>query len=230
MQYFRRGEENSNTVVGIIFLVTLIVFISPNIFPTLLARTFEFIDEGVPCTNLRRAENRSQHQSLIGRASVNPLVLRVQPGRLPNTIDGSLIIRIIVENATIGTVPIVFDERQIIVGDDPASSGFGLIFTPPNAMQTSGVRTTQGGNIPETLVRLLGPRQRCVHRLVIPYQSIDQVLYQGNTAVQAYYRINTPGALPPGSLYPDQGLDILTNNFMISDAVQIPAITANASQ
>lgn len=220
-QFFRRGDDNSNSVVGIVLLVMLLVFVGPSILPTLASRTLDFVDEGVPCTRLRQSEDRASHQSYIGRNSTNPIALRVIPGELPPQSGGNLIIRMVIENTTIGTIPIVFDERQIIVGDDPATSGFGLIFTPANAMRTSGVRQTQGGNIPETFVRLLGPRQRCVHRIVIPSASLDPVLYNGNSTVQMYYRILTSGATTVGSIFPDQGLGRISGGYIQSDPVII---------
>lgn len=227
-QFFRRGDDNSNSVVGIVLLVMLLVFVGPTILPTLASRTLDFVDEGVPCTRLRQAENRSNHQSYIGRNSTNPISLRVIPSRLPVQGQGELIIRMVIENSTIGTIPIVFDERQIIVGDDAATSGFGLLFTPANGMRTSGVRQTQGGNIPETSIRLLGPRQRCVHRIVIPSASLDPVLYNGNSTVQMYYRILTPGATAPGGIFPDQGLARITGGFIQSDPVIILPAEATA--
>ncbi|XWX05184.1 hypothetical protein VZO05_06410 [Aggregatilineales bacterium SYSU G02658] len=220
-QFFRRGEENTNNVVGIILLVMLLVFSGPTILPTLLARTLPFADEGVPCTRLRLADNRGRHQSYIGRSSTNPLALRVIPSPLPPPGEGALLIRMVIENTTIGTVPIVFDERQIIIGDDPNSSGFGLIFRPANGMRTIGVRQTQGNNIQESFVRLLGPRQRCVHRVTIPAASIDPIVYTQQTSVSMYYRILTAGATPPGSVFPDQGLARITGGFLESSPVEL---------
>lgn len=221
MQFFRRGEENTNSVVGIILLVALLVFSGPTILPSLLARTLDFADEGVPCTRLRQADNRGQHQSYIGRNAVNPLALRVIPSPLPPPGEGQLLIRMVIENTTIGTVPIVFDERQIIVGDDPNSSGFGLIFRPANGMRTTGVRQTQGNNIPEQFVRLLGPRQRCVHRVVIPAASIDPIVYAQQSSVSMYYRILTEGPTPPGSRFPNQGLLRITGGYLESAPVEL---------
>lgn len=220
-QLFRRGEENSNRVVGIILVIALLVFAGPSIIPSLLARTLPFADEGVPCTRLRQADNRGQHQSYIGRSTINPLALRVIPSPLPPPGEGELLIRMVIENTTIGTIPIVFDERQIIIGDDPNSSGFGIIFRPANGMRTTGVRRTQGNNIPEAFVRLLGPRQRCVHRLFIPAASIDPIVYTQQTSVSMYYRILTPGATPPGSLFPDQGLARISGGFLESAPVEL---------
>jgi hypothetical protein len=210
--------------VGIILLVMLLVFIGPNILPSLAARTFDFIDEGVPCTRLRQAENRNMHQSYIGRNAVNPISVRVIPSALPaQGQGGDFIVRLVIENTTIGSIPIVFDERQVIVGDDPASSGFGIIFTPPNGMTTGGFRQTAGGNIPESSIRILGPRQRCVHRIVFPSGGIDPTLYSGNTLVQGYYRILTPGATA-GGIFPDQGLAMVTGGLVVSDSATISTV------
>ena len=202
----------------------LLVFIGPNILPSLAARTFDFIDEGVPCTRLREAENRNMHQSYIGRNAVNPIALRVIPSALPLQGQGNFIVRLVIENTTIGSIPIVFDERQVLVGDDPASSGFGVIFTPPNGMTTGGFRQTQGGAIPDASIRILGPRQRCVHRINFAAGTIDPSLYIGNTLVQGYYRILTPGTIAAGGVFPDQGLALVAGGSVLSDSATISTV------
>lgn len=228
LDWLRRDGDSSNTTIGIVLLLMLFVFISPTVLPSLLSRTIPFIDEGIPCTNLRQAENRARHQSLIGRNTQNPLNLRVMAGAVPTTPNDELLIRIIIENNTIGSVPIVFDERQIIVGDDPASSGFGLIFTPPTGLSTGGFRQTQGNTIPESMVRILGPRQRCVHRVSFSGNVLPPALFSGTTTVQAYYRINTAGAFTQGGgIYPDQGLAIIVGGFIISAPTTLSTAPTN---
>jgi hypothetical protein len=220
---FRRGGDSSNTIIGIILLVMLLVFVGPNVIPGLLSRTFAFIDEGVPCGRLRQAENRANHQSLIGRSARNPLNLRVQPGQVPSTPEGTLRISIIITNTTIGTVPIVFDPNQVIVGDN-GSSGVGLIFTPASGiLNTNNQRLTGGlSTFPEATIRLLGPRQRCVHSVDFPFNQLDASIINGQASVQAYYRITGAGLLPNVGIFTDQGLAVIDGGYLASPAVAIP--------
>lgn len=229
LDFLRRDGDSSNTVIGVILLVMFAIFVGPTVLPTFLSRTLGFIDEGAPCTRLRQAENRGFHQSLIGRATSNPIELRVNVGTLPTDANGTLLIRVTIENNTIGSVPVVFDERQIIVGDDPASSGFGIIFNPPSAIQLPAFRQTQGNVIPESAIRILGPRQRCVHRIEIPARSLDANILNGQSRVKAYYRINTPGTIV-GGIYPDHGLAIIRGGYLESAEVPILPPNANANQ
>jgi hypothetical protein len=229
----RRDGDGSNTIMGIIILIMLLVFVGPDVLPQLLADTVPFIDEGVPCNFLRTTQDRSQHQSLIGRAAQDPLTLEVEFDTLRQDGLSTWTVRIIVINDTIGTVPIVFNENQVLVSDDSASSGVGLIFTPPIGISLDtnrdGIPNTRPQNLvsfPETDIRLLGPRQRCVQRVILlPEQ--QNAIQMGVTSVRAYYRITGAGAFPVGTvtLYPDQGLDILVENtlggFVESDAVVI---------
>ncbi|MGB1285696.1 MAG: hypothetical protein ACPG7F_04100, partial [Aggregatilineales bacterium] len=173
LDLLRRDGDTSNTIIGIILLVMLLVFVGPNILPGLLARTFPFVDEGVPCSRLRTTDDRAFHQSLIGRASQNPLSIQVRPGAVPQAADGELIIRTIITNNTIGTVPIIFDADQVIIGDD-GSSGVGLLFTPANSLSTGHIRQTGGAtSFSQNTIKLLGPRQRCVHTEYFPGSQID---------------------------------------------------------
>lgn len=219
----RRDGDGSNTIVGIIILIMLIVFVGPDVLPQLLAESFPFIDEGVPCNNLRTAQDRSQHQSLIGRAAEDPLILQVEFDKLPQDDRSTWTVRIIVVNDTIGTIPIVFNENEVIVGDDPVSSGIGLIFSQLNTtLSVPNTRTQNLSTFPEENIRLLGPRQRCVHRVIFqPLQ--HNTLTRDITTVRAYYRITGSGVIPveTNSLYPDQGLDILVENYIESDAITI---------
>lgn len=227
--FLRREGDSSNTVIGIIMLIMLLVFVGPNVLPSLLASTFPFIDEGVPCTFLRTGQNRANNQSWIGRSAVNPLSLRTQVDPLPDlsSPDGTWIIRITVQNNTIGTVPFVFDENQVIVGDDGVSSGIGLTFTPAANLSTGNVRTNQGiQSFPETSIRLLGPRQRCVHRVTFPASQLAAV-QSGITQVTSYYRITTAGTVGFG-IFPDQGLAIIAGGIVRSPAVNVPvSVVAN---
>jgi hypothetical protein len=226
MSFFRRGDT-SNTIIGIIMLVALLVFVGPNVLPSILARTLPFFDEGIPCSNLRVSENRARHQSLIGRQAVDPLVLDVETSALPQQAGENLVITITITNITIGTVPIVFSPDQVIVGDASNSSGVGLIFNPPSNVQTTGFRRAPGSTtFLEEDIRLLGPRQKCVHRVEFPADQLDNVIRSGATQVQAYYRITGAGAITanaqnPNPIYPDQGLAIISGGIVTSDPLVI---------
>lgn len=232
--YIRRVRDSSNAVVGIIMLVLLLVFVGPSVLPNLLSRTFAFVYEGTPCAWLRMANNRAAHQSLIGRAARDPLSIRVQASPVPSTIDGTLRITITISNNSIGTIPIIYDPNEVIIGDD-GSSGVGIVFDRALNMSTGGFRQTAGlGTFPETKIRLLNPRQRCVHTIDIPYSRMDVSLLSAQTTVRAYYRITSPGAaqnVNPSEpfIFPDQGLALFTNGFVQSEPfIIVPPTTALA--
>jgi hypothetical protein len=226
LTYLRRAGDSSNTVIGVILLIMLLVFVGPNVLPGLLARTFPFVYEGVPCDRLRNAENRAAHQSHIGRAAQNPLSIRVQVVHVPVDAADSLQLNIIITNNTIGTVPIVFDAAQVIVGDD-GSSGVGLIFEPQVALTTGLVRRTGGlTTFPEQTIRLLGPRQRCVHGVIFPgAQSFPAVAGAGSSLnVRAYYRITANGvtqATGGQAIFADQGLGVIAGGYVESPVAAI---------
>jgi hypothetical protein len=224
MRFFNRSD-NPNLLVGIFLLMLLAVFIGPNILPRIISSIAPGIDESIPCAWLRRGTDRAYHQSLIGRAAVNPLRVQVRSGSVPNTPDGTLSIAIVVVNESLGTVPIVYDPNQVIVGDNN-TSGLGLIFNPPNGLNTGGSRFDQQ-SFPEENIRLLGPRQRCIHRAEFPASQLDVSLQTGTSQVRAFYRINTAGGVQqtqPNAtpIYPDQGLDIVSGGYVESAPVTIP--------
>lgn len=222
LDFLRREGDSSNTVIGIIMLIMLLVFVGPNVLPSLLASTFPFIDEGVPCTFLRTGEDRARHQSWIGRSAVNPLTLRTQVDPLPDLSnpDATWTIRITVQNNTIGTVPFVFDENQVIVGDDIGSSGIGLLFNPVANLSTGNSRAQGVASFPETSIRLLGPRQRCVHRVIFDANQLGAI-QSGVTQITSYYRITTAGTVGLG-IFPDQGLAIIQGSVVRSNPITVP--------
>lgn len=230
----RRDGDSSNTVIGIIILIMLLVFVGPDVLPQLLAETFPFLDEGVPCSYLRTGNDRGSHQSLIGRSAEDPLTLQVEPDPLRQDNQSTWTVKIVVINNTIGTIPVVYNENQVLVGDELTSSGFGLIFDPPLVMtldtDRNGIPNSRPQNLttfPEEDIRLLGPHQRCVHRVVFLPNQVNQI-QPGVTKIRAYYRISGPGILPEGSgtNFTDQGLDILiqgvTGGFVESAEVLVP--------
>lgn len=202
-------------------LVALLVFVGPNVLPSIVGRTLPFLDEGIPCRNLRQAENRARHQSLIGRSAVNPIALDVQTRPITQA-NQNLVVTITITNTTIGTIPIVYDPNQVIVGDATNSSGVGLIFNPPNNLQTGGFRRAPGATtFAEEDIRLLGPRQRCVHRIEFEASQLDNNIRSGVAQVQAYYRITgagtiAPSAQVPNPIYPDQGLATVEGGLVLS--------------
>jgi hypothetical protein len=209
MRYFRRAE-NPNNLVAIFMLVLLAVVAGPNTLPRIIASIVPGADEGVPCAWLRPAQNRSAHQSLLGRSAENPLSVAVESGPLPSGSEGDLVINIIVINNTMGTVPILYNPNQVRIGDDGASSGLGITFDSSNPLPAGA---PQGNTfIPETDIRVLGPRQRCVHTFRFAVTNLPfGGIATGNASVKAYYRNTSPGAAQSPDplatpIYNDQGL------------------------
>src|SRR5215510_7230289 len=112
--FLYRDGDSSNTIIGVILLFMLLVFVGPDVLPTLLARTFPFLTEGVPCARLQTANDLGEHQSLIGRNAVNPFEMRVVAPPVPEDPAATWNIQIIIQNTTIGTVPFVFDNQARI--------------------------------------------------------------------------------------------------------------------
>lgn len=211
MRYFRTA---SRTRVGVTLLLTLllILVVGPNRLTQLLSRVVPGFYEGIPCAWLHPASDRANHQSLIGRSSPNPIAVSVVPGSLPTDPAGMLLIHIIVINRTLGTVPIIYDPNRVLVGDN-GSSGIGVIFEPPNTLVAAPQRTDPPA-VDESMIRLLGPQQRCVHTLEFPAGNvlIDPAINSGTAQVRAYYRnnLNSPIVSVPGAvatpIYGDYGL------------------------
>jgi hypothetical protein len=209
-----RSRFGSNVIVGLFLLVMLAVFAGPSTLPRVLSDVFPGFYEGVPCQWLKTAEDRANHQSLLGRGATNPISLSVQTTALPSAADASgvWLVRIIIANNSLGTVPFVYDPNAIIVGDN-GTSGLGLIFTPSNSLSISS-RQDYGQNIPENLIRLLGPRQRCVHTIEFAAGNvlIDPAVTSGGAQVRSFYRNNSSGAVVQSAgavatpIYNDMGL------------------------
>jgi hypothetical protein len=224
MQLLNRGA--SNTLVGIFLLVLLAVFAGPNVLPRLIS-SFTPFDEAVPCAWLRVAEDRANHQSLIGRATEDPLQLELRAGPVPTAPDNDLVVNIVIINASLGTVPIVYDPDEVIIGDN-GSSGLGLIFAPPYSRPGGPVRQDPP-TFSENSIRLLGPRQRCVHSVIIPYSQLDNAIRSGQSQVRAYYRITTAGPITTAGgiatpIYPDQGLDIVPGGIVESPTLPLALV------
>jgi len=221
MQYLRR-PTSTNALVGIFLLVLLAVFAGPGMLPRIISSIIPSADESIPCEWLRSGINRAEHQSLIGRAAANPISLRVRTSALPRTAEERLVINILISNDSIGTVAIYYNPTQVRLGDDGVTSGLGIVFNSPGAIPPG---QGQGAPYPEADIRLLGPRQSCVHRIEFAAnQYPDPNIGTGNATVKAYYRNTVRGTTTPVNnlatpIYPDQGLWV---GVVESEAVTIP--------
>ena len=218
---------NPNPFIGLILLIVLVIFVMPDRLPQFLSDLSPYLFSGIPCARLPAALDLAAHQSVIGRVVRDPFRLELSPTAISD--DGGLRLRMTVINASLGTVPIVFQEDNIAVVDaDDETDGFGIIIEPPPA---EGSRERADPN-PETYdegdVRLLGPRQRCVHSLEL---TASQAMIDAGGSAVAYYRMSVAGAQQPQSeatraIYPDQGLDIMSETVVISDQVEIAAASS----
>lgn len=227
MAFLRRrgGTATSRSgSVGIILLIALAFLAGPNLIPRVFSRLSPYF-EGVPCNNLRNSPDRANHQSLLGRDDDDAMQLRIRSSAIPNSGDGFLTLQIIVENNSIGTLAFVYNEDEVSIGDNN-TSGLGIIFSPTNSLATTNNRQ-DSPSFPESEIRLLGPRQRCIHTISIPAGNVipDQSVTSGTAQVLAYYRGTSRGSVvqPPGAvatpIYPDQGLWV---GLAQSEAVIIP--------
>ncbi len=209
MRYFRR-TGNPNTTVALFLLILLALLAGPRMLPRIISSIVPGADEGVPCAWLRQANDRAAHQSLIGRSATNPISLSVRTSPVPASADGELVITIIVSNDSLGAVPIYFNPNQVRIGDDGFTSGLGIAINS-NAPLPAGA--PQGNAfIPESDIRVLGPRQQCVHTLRFSAGQLpDASLATGSATVKAYYRNTSPGVTQTQDplatpIYNDQGL------------------------
>ena len=207
---FLNRRENPNAIAGLFLLILLAVFAGPTVLPQLIANTIPFVDEGVPCSRLRDGSLRAVQQSLIGRAVSNdpsnpPIRLRVRTGSIAP--DSTITIMMIVINETLGTVPILVTDDTLILNTQEARNGLGVVFGQTTVPQGGG---EAGGTYAPNRIRLLGPRQLCVHRVRVPLSQIpnSSALVAENVTATAFYRNNNPGSLAVTgtTLFPDQGL------------------------
>lgn len=227
MRFINTRAENPNAVAGLFLLILLAVFAGPSALPRLVSDQFTFVYEGVPCNWLRTGEDRALHQSLIGRGVAAeadaPLTLSVSTNTLSTAPDAELVVLITVSNNTIGTVPFVLPTPNgAILGPNTGENGIGIVFN--NAGVGGG---TAVNSYPEAQIRLLGPRQRCVHRVVLTGPQIDPVVRSGAGSVKAFYRNSSRGATTPvanrTSIYADQGLWVgIVESPTVSVAVSVP--------
>ncbi|MCK6578230.1 MAG: hypothetical protein L6Q98_09025 [Anaerolineae bacterium] len=221
---FRRGGDSRNSVVGLMLIVALLFF-APRYLPNLVANVVPELYEGAPCDRLRLAEDRANHQSLLGRAATAPISLTVRTGALPSDPSGILYVTIAVVNNTVGTVPFVFDPQRVIVGDNN-TSGLGISFNPAKSIPV-GIGRQDSASVPETSIRLLQPRQRCLFTVEIPGGNVlsDSDFVNGGVEVTAFYRNNINGAITTSPIpqatpvFTDQGL---WTGFVQSAPVRVP--------
>lgn len=200
MRYIR-DASNSNFIVGIFLLIVLAVFAGPNALPRVLSNLIPLADEGVPCERLALAFDRDRHQSLLGRAASTipgnpPMSIRVLPTPIPASPNDNWLIRIVLTNDSIGTIPVVINPTASI--GDNGQNGIGLVFN------TNPVGAG-GGTSAASSIRLLGPRQRCVQRVSIPVSQLGSL--GATNTIKAYYRNATQGfGGSVGAIYPDWGM------------------------
>jgi len=208
-----RGRFGTNTLIGVLLLIALFSLAGDEVIELVAQQVpGAGINEAPPCRWLPSPQDLANHQSLIARSALangTGLGLEVRSSTIPTTADGTLLVRILVINETLGTVPFVYNPDAVIVGDNN-TSGLGITFTPTSNIFTPGVnlRADATTYAPENL-RILGPQQRCVHTLTFTADQLDNNLRSGNATVQAYYRGNNAGTVPaadPTPVYPDQGL------------------------
>lgn len=212
---FLNPRDNPNALVGIFALVMLAILAGPNMLPVILNNVAPFVDEGVPCSRLRIGEDRAFNQSLIGRdvslGFDSPLALTLRLSPLPLDGVGDWTVTIVVQNTTLGTVPIALVSDQLDTSAQPGGVGIGLVAGGTQVQPASNLNAV-GTSYDEESIRLLGPRQRCVFRVNIPFAQIPSQFSIPGIPVRAFYRNDNRGAitLPPNAdrppVFPDQGL------------------------
>jgi hypothetical protein len=85
----------------------------------------------------------------------------------------------------------------------------------------------------EQNIRLLGPRQRCIHSIDIPYNQLDPVVLSGAVQARAYYRVGSAGTIfaanaGPTPIYNDQGLDTVAGG--LAQSAQVPLVGSFSAQ
>ena len=225
MRFINRSGDNPNFLVGIFLLLLLAVFMGPNVLPRIITSVSPIIDEAIPCAWLSEGSDLANRQSLIGRAAANALTLEVRPKGIPLDPNGIFRVDIVVINQSLGTVPFIYNPNQVSIGDD-GTSGLGIIFDPGN-FQASNSGRSDPASFPAQNIKIMGPRQRCIHTIELPVGQLDENVRSGNAQVRAFYRINTPGQSVQAAntlatpIYPDQGLDVIAGGFAESAAQQL---------
>jgi hypothetical protein len=222
-----RDRLGINTIIGLLLLVALFSLAGDEVIGLVASQVpGRGLNEAFPCSWLPSPEDLSNHQSLVARnalANGTSLGLEVRTTSIPNDPAIPLVIRILVKNDTLGTIPFVYDPDTVIVGDNN-TSGLGITFNPPSNIFTPGVNLrADAATYPESSLRILGPQQRCVHVLEFNLNQLDNSIRSGTATVQAYYRGNNSGTVAPATvatpIYPDQGLP---TGLIQSNPITIP--------
>ena len=135
-----------------------------------------------------------------------------------------MIVRLSVTNVSLGSVPIVYQEDNIVVaGADDESDGFGLVIDPPPSVGAADRENPDPAGYDEADIRILGPRQTCFYSVEVTASAA--MITDGGT-VSAYYRMTGAGEHQQqidGSrqIYPDQGLAILSEGLVVSEAIDV---------
>ena len=215
-------RNNPNAFIGLILLVVLAVFILPDRLPRFIADLSPYLFAGIPCGRLPAANDLAAHQSIIGRSVADPLLLEIAAAEIDE--ENKLALRLSVTNRSLGAVPIVYQEDHITVAPaDDSSDGFGIIVEPEPADGAYRRSEPNPETYAETDIRLLGPRQSCVHATEI---TAGAAMVRDGGFAQAWYRMSVAGAQQPQSegmreIYSDQGLDILTEGVVFSNELEI---------
>ncbi len=224
---------NRQSLIGIFLVIMLFSLAGDEFFRFLITQVpGPGVDEALPCSVLESPNDLAYHQSVVGRtvADNQPLRLLVRTNAIPADDATNFIIRILLINDSMGTVPIVYTPEEVIIGDNN-TSGLGVTFNPASNIFTPGVNLRNDpAAYPLDRVRVLGPQQRCIHRITLQRNQLDAGLLGGGATVTAYYRGLAPGAVPavgaltPTPIFPDQGL---VTGLMQSPPVTIPPPAAN---
>ena len=217
---------NPNPFIGIVLLTVLVVFVLPERLPQFLSDLSPYLFSGAPCGRLPVAGDLQAHQSVIGRSVQSPLRLELAPTSIAD--DGGLLLRLTIVNTSLGTIPIVFQPDNIAVAaEDDETNGIGIIVNPEPADGASERSNPDPGGYAESDIRLLGPKQRCVHVLEL---TASQAMIDDGGSAHAYYRMTAAGEHPSQNeaartIYSDQGLDIIADGVVFSPEVEIDAAT-----
>ncbi len=218
----RLDRDNPNTFVGVILLVVLLVFVLPERLPTFVTDISPYFIGGIPCGRLPAASNLAAHQSILGRSAVDPLQLEITSSEISG--EAEVIVRLAVTNMSLGSVPIVYQEDNIVVaGADDESDGFGIIIDPPPSAGTVERINPNPPGYEEADIRILGPRQTCLFSVEVA--AAASMIADGGTA-SAHYRMTGAGEHQQQiegtrQIYPDQGLAILSEGLVVSDEIDI---------
>jgi hypothetical protein len=153
----------------------------------------------------------------------------VDVGDFPTDQTQILEIRVTVRNNSLGTVPFIYNAAQVPVGDN-GTSGLGVLFST-NSLNGLFARGAEPQSYNESDIRLLGPRQSCVHTMELPAGNVlvDPGIVSGQAQVRAFYRGTARGVVVPEvgvvatAIYPDQGLWI---GYVESNPVAVSVVRA----